>query len=93
MVLRRQTSTAVSADTNEASVRVWTLNWSLASLADAATIRGYLAETMGGAIPVDFTEPQAGASVKARILPGSFQVSSANQTHGVQMQVQLQEVL
>lgn len=74
-------------------MRTWTLSWSLASLSEAATVRGYLSETMGGAIPVDFTEPQAGASVKARILPQSFRVRSSHQKHGVEMQVQLEEVL
>jgi hypothetical protein len=90
-VTARQTNTAVSALSSQAERRVYTLSWEYASQADWASIQTVYDSTFGGAVPVDFTPPQAGASVSCRIR--SFTSESNHPAGAVRITVVLEEVL
>jgi hypothetical protein len=55
------------------------------------TIEGYLTSTGGGALPMEFTPPQAVSAIRCRLI--SFQAESAHPFGGVRMRAVLEEVI
>ena len=90
-VHRRQANSSASPYSSEYDRRTFTLSWEYASESDRTTIEGYLASTGGGALPLEFTPPQAVSAVRCRLV--SFRAESAHPFGGVRMQAVLEEVL
>lgn len=90
-VHRRQANSSASPYSNEYDRRVFVLSWEYASDTDRTTIEGYLASTGGGALPLEFTPPQAVSAVRCRLV--DFRAESAHPIGAVRMQATLEEVL
>ncbi len=90
-VHRRQVHSSSSPYSNEYDRRVFTLAWEYASATDRDTIEGYLTSTGGGALPMEFTPPQAVSAIRCRLV--SFQAESAHPFGGVRMRAVLEEVI